>query len=335
MIAPLAKLTDWLFIQKSHRRMPSIDGQTLRLEEAIQFLSGPNFISCESQPARVEFGPGKTEVDFRFPTPRPSSFAENNIVYGRLYRCEEHWQKYPTIILLHGGNLMWGRRHSLGNRFGYPLLARRCNHAGFNSVTLELPYNFQRHPRQPGTMDNMDYMRMAEAVAQAIAEIRALTGWLLKEGSSSVALWGVSMGGWLAGLTVCRDARLSAVVMTVPTVCSNRFAELVLRRRIRAAWRAVNEADEKLDATPFNLTSAQPVIPSTKILLIGGIHDLVCPMKPIEKLWNLWGQPDFWRLPHGHISFMGQLGLTSRVLHWLASRLNLQSELQSVHSALP
>ena len=323
MIASLAKLIDWLFIQKSCGRTPAFDRQAFRLDEAIQFLNGPNFFSDESQPARIEFGSDKSAVDFRFPTPRPSSFAENNIAYGRLYRCEESWQKRPTIVLLHGGSMMRGRRRSLGYRFGYPRLARRCNSAGFNAVTLELPYHFQRHPRQSDAAKNMDYLRMAEAVAQAIAEIRALIGWLLQEGCPAVALWGVSMGGSLAGLTVCRDARLSAVVMTVPTVRSNpSYADRILKRSVREAWRTVCQAEEELDTTPLNLTSSKPVIPKENILLIGGIHDLVCPMKPIEELWQLWGQPDLWRLPHGHISFMGQLDLTSRVLRWLSPRLN-------------
>jgi alpha-beta hydrolase superfamily lysophospholipase len=53
-----------------------------------------------------------------------------------------------------------------------------------------------------------------------------------------VALWGVSMGGWLAGLTVCCDARLSAVVLTVPTVRSNpSYADRILKRGVREAWR--------------------------------------------------------------------------------------------------
>ena len=77
MIAPLAKFIDWLSIQKNCRRAPHFDGQTLRLEEAIQFLQGPDFIPAESQPARVEFNRDKSELNFRFPTPRPSSFAEN------------------------------------------------------------------------------------------------------------------------------------------------------------------------------------------------------------------------------------------------------------------
>ena len=320
MIASLATFADWLFLQKSCGRMPAINTQGLRLEQAIQFLNSADFVPAESQPARVEFVPGKD--DFHFPTPRPGSVAENNVVHGRLYRRQQEWQKRPTIILLHGGNMMAGRRSSLSFRFGYPLLARRCNRAGFNAVTLELPHNFQRHCRRLEAANRPDYLWLAEAVAQAIAEIRALTGWLLEQGCPGIALWGVSMGGWLAGLTVCRDARLSAVVMTMPTVCSNSFANHIMRRRPREAWRAINAADEKLDATPFNLTSAHPAIPKDNILLIGGIHDLICPIKPMEELLELWGHPNLWRLPHGHISFMSEAGLTGRVIRWLSPRLN-------------
>jgi dienelactone hydrolase len=320
MIAPLAKFLDWLHIQRSFRRMPSIDGRVHRLEEALCFLKSPNFIPAESQPSPVQFDRG---VNFRFASPRPSAFDENNIAYGRLYRCAACWQEKPVIVLLHGGGLMRGRKSSLKYRFAYPMIARRSNRAGFNAATLELPYNFQRHPRPPGPQPGQDVLRMAEAVAQAIAEIRALTGWFLAQGCPGVALWGISMGGWLTGLTVCREPRVTAAVMTVPTVQSNAgIAERIAHPSRREAWRPVFQADEPLDATPFNLTSARPVIPKNNILLIGGIHDLVCPMKDIEALWQVWGQPELWRLPHGHVSLMGELGLTARVLRWLKPRLN-------------
>jgi acetyl esterase/lipase len=319
MIAPIAKFLDWLHIHRTFRRMPSNDGRIHRLEEAVHFLKGPDFIPAETRPAPVQFDSG---VNFRFASPRPSAFEENNIAYGRLYRCAERWQERPVILLLHGGGLMRGRKSSLKYRFAYPMIARHCNRVGFNAATLELPYNFQRHPRPTGPLPMQDMLRMAEAVAQAIAEIRALTGWFLAEGCPAVALWGTSMGAWLAGLTVCRETHLTAVVMTVPTVHSNAgVVELMMGRSRREAWRVTFEADEALDATPFNLTLAQPVICRNNILLIGGIHDLVCPMKPIEALWQVWGQPDLWRLPHGHISFMSQHGLTGRVLGWLTPRL--------------
>jgi hypothetical protein len=200
MIASLAKLIDWLSIQRDFRRMPPIDGRSLRLEEALQFLKGADFIPAESQPAKVEFNPDKSGLHFRFSTPRPSGFVENNVVYGRFYRCAGRWQERPAIILLHGGNMMRGGNDAIGYRFRQPLTAHCCNRAGFNVATVELPYHFQRSPRQQGALNNLNYLRLAQAAAQAVAEIRALIGWLLVEGCPAVALWGTSMGGRLAGL---------------------------------------------------------------------------------------------------------------------------------------
>ena len=211
------------------------------------------------------------------------------------------------------------------------MIAHCCNRAGFNAATLEAPYHFHRQPRN-GAGSHPDYLRTAEAAAQAIAEIRALTGWLLREGCPAVALWGVSMGGWHAGLTVCHDSRLTAVVMTLPAVRSNpSTSERILWSGIRAQWRAEHEAEQRLDTSPFNLTTARPVIPRNNILLIEGIHDLVSPKEHIEELWRMWGQPDIWRLPHGHHSFMIQPGLTRRVLRWLAPRLNIIAHQRGNH----
>jgi len=57
---------------------------------------------------------------------------------------------------------------------------------------------------------------MAKTYAQAIAEIRSLSGGLLAEGCPAVALVGVSLGAYLAGLTGCGDARLASIVMIMP-----------------------------------------------------------------------------------------------------------------------
>jgi len=56
-----------------------------RLKEALEFLKGSDFIAVESKPAQVECNPDKPGLHFRFPTPRPGDYAENNVVYGRLY----------------------------------------------------------------------------------------------------------------------------------------------------------------------------------------------------------------------------------------------------------
>jgi len=67
----------------------------------------------------VEFNPDQSGLPFRFPTAQPSGFAENDVVYGRFYRCAGRWQEHPVIVLLHGGNVMQGRDGSLGCQLGY------------------------------------------------------------------------------------------------------------------------------------------------------------------------------------------------------------------------
>ena len=318
MIAPLAKLMDWSAVQAAALMM-SADDLNSKLEEAIQFLKAPDFIPADSRPAQVEVNGA---LHFTFPTPRRCEFEENNVVHGRLYRCGGRWQEQPVIILLPGWN------DSASYKLRFPLIGRRCNRAGFNVATFVPPYHFQRCPRQRREFDRGDCLQFAEGTAQAIAEIRALTGWLLGEGCPAVALWGYSMGAWYAGMAVCHDARLaSAVLASHPGRTTPALEQRAVRPRIRANLRRIREVCEGLNLSPMNLTTTQPVIPKENILLIEGIHDLICSKDDIEDLWQAWGQPDIWRLPHGHFAICCGFvpGLPARVLRWLSSRLNVST----------
>ena len=315
MIAPLAKFMDWSSIQLMTLMMPAVKSDW-RLEEALRFLKGPDFVPTDSQPALVEFeGP----LHFRFPTPQPCEFPENNVVHGRLYRCGEQWRERPVIVLLPGYN------DSASYDLRFPLIARCCNRVGLNVATLVLPYHFQRCPPQLAEFDTGDCLFWAQRTAQGIAEIRALTGWLLREGCPAVALWGYSMGAGEAGLTVCHDARLAAVVMACPRVCFRPAVEqLAVRPHIRRRLQTVRGLCEPLNLTPMNLKLIRPAIPRERILLIEGIYDSLCSKDDIEDVWQSWGQPETWRLPHGHVGICCGFvpGLTGRVLRWLEPRLN-------------
>src|SRR5215210_4372032 len=130
MIAPLAKFIDWSALQIVYAiALRNVPRPKWKLEEALEFLNGPDFIPAASDPARIEFDGLR---DFKFPTPRPGEVTENNIVYGRLYRCAERWQERPVIILLDGA-------FGVGYHTVIPLLARRINRAGFNAATLIAP----------------------------------------------------------------------------------------------------------------------------------------------------------------------------------------------------
>src|SRR5439155_5492135 len=167
-----------------------------------------------------------------------------------------------------------------------------------------------------------------------VAEIRALTGWLLDEGCPSVALLGVSFGGWLAGLTARSDARIACAVLTVPGV---RMTESrpVIWPWVRETLQALRPAHEAMDTTRLNLILSTPVIPKENILLIEGIYDLLAERQPIEELWQKWQRPEIWRLHHGHISGLFVSGLTGLVLRWLSPRLNAPAVQAPPQTTLP
>src|ERR1043166_4695354 len=276
MIAPLAKFIDWSVIQLAaaaiglkHAPRPK-----WKLEEALEFLNGPDFIPAASDPARIKFdGPR----NFKFPTPRPGGDEENNIVYGRLYRCAERWQERPVVILLDGAC-------SVGYNTLLPLLALRVNRAGFNAVTFVAPYDLQRRPRRHVKENCLDFARV---MAQNVAEIRALTGWLLAAGCPSVGLAGGSFGGWTGGLTACSDTRIACAVLAATGV-PTRFNPPVVLPWVRKALEDLRPAHEAMDTTRLNLTLSTPVIPKENILLIEGIYDLLARRQEIEEIWQKW-----------------------------------------------
>ncbi len=76
---------------------------------------------------------------------------------------------------------------------------------------------------------------------------------------------------------------------------------LAVRPGIRGRLQSVRGVCESLNLTAMNLTTIRPCVPRENILLMEGIHDLLCPKDDIEDLWQSWGQPDIWRLPYGHV----------------------------------
>jgi dienelactone hydrolase len=294
-------------------RAPRLNGKNPNVDAARAFLEGADFVSPETQPARVEFG---MRPHFSFATPRPTPYLENNIVHGRLYRCERQWQERPAVVLLHGWNDI------IDHRWRFPAIARQINYQGINAVTLQAPYHFQRRPRDLGSWSNFlcpDLLRTSHAVAQSLAEIQALAGWLRERGCPSVGLWGVSLGGWLAGLAACHchDARWSCLVLMAPVArLDSAIEKLPFCRHIRRALQGQPVATARL-----NLTSGRPAIPTADILLIEAEHDLFVPRETVEELWRAWEQPAILRVPEGHISVLRASGLSGEIVRWIASRL--------------
>ncbi len=306
----LCQWIDRMVIRAAASCMPKPDGRDLHLDEAQRLLQNLDFSPDEVRPAAIEFdGP----TNFRFASPRPTAHPVNNIVHGRLYRCNDRWREKPVILLLHGWN------DALNHHFFFPRLARQLNQMGLSAATLQLPWHFDRRPRELGAWGNFlsaDLLHTVEATVQAMAEIQAFVGWLSEQKCPFVGLWGISMGAWLAGLAVCNDSRIHSAVLTIPIARLDRLIEeMAFCETIRCALQNRRVALHNLD-----LVSNRPLIARENILLVEAEYDLFVDKETVEDLWRAWDKPDIWRLRHGHISILYAPGLSQRVVQWIAAR---------------
>jgi pimeloyl-ACP methyl ester carboxylesterase len=190
---------------------------------------------------------------------------------------------------------------------------------GISAATLQMPWQFDRRPLELGAWGNflcVDLLHTVEATLQAMADIRAFVNWLLEQACPFVGLWGVSLGGWLAGLTICHDPRIAAAVLTVPAARLDRIIEkTAFCETIRYALQ-----DQHVDLHHLNLMSRSPVVARENILLIEAEYDLFVAKDTLEELWQAWGRPEIWRYRHAHISILWEPGLSNRVARWIATK---------------
>jgi hypothetical protein len=159
---------------------------------------------------------------------------------------------------------------------------------------------------------------MLDATRQAIADTRALSHWLRAQGSTEVGLWGFSLGAWLAGLIARVEPQLRFAVLTTPIASISRaIQELAFCEPVRRSLQRT-----ELDLRALNLGSQVPLLDPKDVLLVESRHDLFAPAETVEQLWEAWGRPGIWRLPHGHISVLMSVPVMKRTVRWICGRLS-------------
>lgn len=310
MMGFLTRPLDRIAIRSAMASVKVVDGCG-DIDAAEKVLREPDLFEAPVAAARdLAF---TSEHDFQFSSPGDNPWPENNVVHGKFYKSGKHWRDKPGVILLHGWN------GELGYWRQFPYLAWRLNRHGLNAAMFELPYHAQRKPASPDAITNFishDLVCMIEATQQAMADARALLGWLLAQGSPAVGFWGVSLGAWLAGLLACYESRTHFSVLMTPVNRMDRaIRELAFCEPIRRSL-----GDARLPLERLNLLHHRPVPSPRNILLVQSLYDLFAPSETVEELWRAWDQPDIWRFRHGHISILMSVPIMERIVRWIAQR---------------
>jgi len=209
----------------------------------------------------------------------------------------EHWMHGPnrargTVVAIHGFTMGQPRIDAV------VLLASQWFRRGLDVALLTLPYHGVRTPagaRFSGERFTVPHVaRMAEAVRQAIYEIRLLTHWLRRQNDAPVGLLGMSLGGYLAALCAGLYDDLDFVVPMVPPVCIGDLAWHFYRqsRSFDPATEPAFRYDELRAAFRVHSPLAHPLrTPRERVLIVAGRGDRVVPPEHPNALWEHWERP--------------------------------------------
>lgn len=235
-----------------------------------------------------------------FPSPVSSDIEENNTVWAKV---SEGGSLDQALVVFHSWNAS-SRQSQIASFFS------RC---GITVVEMALPYHLERS--RPGS-SYADYMissslgRTVGAMRQAVCDGRKLIRWLKANGYSEIAVLGMSLGSWVAGLVAASDTNVSKASLLLT---AGSMADMVWTGRATQAIRQSIEG--KMDLSDLrrawgtinleNYTS-QLVRSNLDIQLILAKRDqVVLPQVSrsfVHKLKEEGGSPDVFELNCGHYS---------------------------------
>ena len=243
---------------------------------------------------------GLNEGRMSFASPVMGDQDENNRFHLRVWPGTKG-MKSPAMVML----------HSLfsASDVGYAHWAGVLNRLGWTAVFYDLPYHFRRRPRGTWSGELVfggNLIRSAEAIRQAVTEVRMVTRMLKASGAPEVGLWGMSLGGWVAGLTLCHEPDLACgwLVQPIPDVATaiwDSEGGWVLRRQMEERGLDRERVEKLLPLVCPSHGKLQ--LPSKRVLVVGGSHDSVAPPSKLRALSEGWGGAHYREVGQGHIGY--------------------------------
>lgn len=150
--------------------------------------------------------PSKSDPEFqtkdgwlKFPSDVATDIEENNVVWAKV---TESGALDQALVVFHHWNA----------RSRQPKIANFFSRRGISVAELAMPYHFERS--RPGSA-HADYMlspnlgRTLQSMRQAVLDGRRLIYWLKSLGYGEIAVLGMSLGSWVAGLVAAHDPAVS------------------------------------------------------------------------------------------------------------------------------
>lgn len=186
--------------------------------------------------------------------------------------------------------------------------AKRLFHElGVNVVLPVLPVHGPRKANgfSGSEMMSFDMMNSVFGLAQAVWDIRRVLTWVQAQGPTSVAIHGISLGGYATALAVSIEPGFSAAICTVPAsdlpaLFAHHCPPRLRRRAVEHHLLGEDTHNLHRVVSPLALT---PLVPRDRRYIVGGLGDRMSTPKQAYRLWMHWDQPKLAWYGGNHVGF--------------------------------
>ena len=275
------------------------------------FAPPPSPIPVHTRPGRgLEQAGGRVEV-LRFHSPfeplHPELRRNFRHTANNATARAQHWRHEdgprPTLIVIHG---MSASQASV-NATLFSLTSFFAD--GWDIVLFTLPFHggrqSDRSPFNGAELFAGGFAHFAEAMAQAICDLRVVLDHLERKGVTQIGATGISLGGYTTALLAAVDDRLdfaipNCTVSDIPRLIGDWVPAqlgLQLLQRIKGIPRDLITRSASFHS-PLNYPRKLPV---ERLLIIAGQADRVSPPQQSLALWEHWDRPELHWFPGGHL----------------------------------
>lgn len=248
----------------------------------------------DAAPLAPRFEPDKDDaLKFEVESPVESAWPESQMLRGRALGPPD---AKAAIVVLHGA---CDNEYTYSRWMGQSFLKH-----GFRAIVPAAPCHLDRAPKGslPGSPMFWSAPAVVAGMAQWLAEIRGLMGYLRGEGVQTIGLIGYSIGSLTAGIAATLWPDLDFACLLAPV--GHHLRALDSSRVARTLWPWMTTLPDE-DVALLDRWSAlgrRPV--GRRPLFLMTEFDLLQPYRLQQDWWETWNRPERHVYRHGHMSIL-------------------------------
>jgi hypothetical protein len=166
-----------------------------------------------------------------------------------------------------------------------------------------------------------DLINTVHGLTQAVWDVRRVLNWIETQEPVGIAMYGVSLGGYVTALVASIDERLSCVIAGIPVV---DFPGLIsahspVHLRMRAIEHEIIDGNAEIVHRVISPLAYEPAVPVERRFIFAGLGDRLARPSQAYRLWLHWDRPSTCWYAGNHVGYLWSTQVTDFIVRALTS----------------